>query len=140
MNRKLKILIMEDNSDNAELLSYILRDIYKHEVDHAWDGEEGLKMAQAKEYDLLIIDIRMPIMGGYEVIRLIRGAQDSMLRRVIAVACTASAFSVDKNKIMQEGFDGYLMKPIEPESLHEQIKAFTRDQTRWVNPRVLGGG
>lgn len=116
-----RILIIEDNPANLELMGYLLR-CSGHEVLVATDGQAGLKLAQLEAPELIICDIQMPHMTGFEVALHLKG--DDRLRHIPLVAITAFAMVGDRERVLAGGFDGYLAKPIDPEAFVAQIEAF----------------
>ncbi|WP_082633198.1 response regulator [Lacimicrobium alkaliphilum] len=127
-----KVLTIEDNPDNLALMVYIL-EAFEFEVETATDGVSGLEAASRVRPDLILCDIQMPEMDGYEVIRHLKN--DDKLAHIPVIAVTAFAMEVDGQKIQQAGFDGYITKPIEPESFVEQIQAFLSPATT-PSPKV----
>lgn len=105
------ILIAEDNEGNYMLYEALFEDIFK--PIHAWNGIEAVELAKKFNPALILMDISMPLKDGYEATREIREAGMDM--PIIAV--TAYAFSSDKEKIMQHGFDAYISKPINADEL-----------------------
>jgi CheY-like chemotaxis protein len=114
------ILVIEDNEDNIRLLDYVLR-AYGYEPMLATDGAEGLRVALDRRPDLILLDIRMPRMDGYEVAARIRRAG---LEGTKVVAVTASAMVGDRERIAAAGFDGYIQKPIDPETFIADVERF----------------
>jgi CheY-like chemotaxis protein len=120
-----QILVIEDNPANLELMIYLLR-AFGHTTLSALDGEEGLARAMQDRPDLIICDIHLPKMDGYEVARRLK--LDPECRTIPAVAVTASAMVGDRDRVLKAGFDGYLTKPITPETFVGQIEAFLRSK------------
>ncbi|MGZ4809579.1 MAG: response regulator [Thermoanaerobaculia bacterium] len=116
-----KVLIIDDDPVNIELLGYLLR-AFSHEPLIALGGKEGLRMAAAHIPDLILCDIQMPDMNGFEVVRRLR--TDQRFAFVPIVAVTALAMVGDREKIMAAGFDGYLTKPIAPETFVAEIQKY----------------
>jgi CheY-like chemotaxis protein len=116
-----RIVIIEDNSPNLELMSYLLL-AHKHSVTGARDGEEGLAEVRREPPDVVVCDIHLPRMDGYEVARQLKG--DAGLSKLPLIAVTALAMVGDREKILAAGFDGYVAKPIEPEAFVSQVEAF----------------
>jgi CheY-like chemotaxis protein len=114
------ILVIEDNEDNMRLVDYVLR-AHGYEPLLATNGAEGLRSALECRPDLILLDIRMPQMDGYEVAARIKQA-DLQTTKVVAV--TASAMVGDRERISAAGFDGYIQKPIEPETFMADIERF----------------
>lgn len=115
-----RILIIEDNPANLDLMVYLLQ-AFGYEVLTAQDGKEGLESAMRERPDLIICDIQMPVMDGYEVVRRLK--EDPELVKLPVIAVTAFAMAGDRQKIMTAGFDGYLTKPIEPETFTQEMQA-----------------
>lgn len=109
------ILIAEDNDNNYFLLHAMLEDEY--ELIHAHDGLEAVEMFKLHNPRLILMDISMPNMDGYEATKEIRKISTT----VPIVAVTAYAFASDKERIMSIGFNGYISKPINPVKLETEI-------------------
>jgi two-component system cell cycle response regulator len=115
-----RILVIEDNPANRDLMSYLLR-AFGHTVITATDGAGGLAVAARESPDLVVCDLQLPDIDGYEVVRRLAQLSPS---RVPIVAVTAFAMVGDRERVLRAGFDGYLSKPIRPESFVAQIEAF----------------
>jgi two-component system cell cycle response regulator len=113
--------VVEDNETSLELIVYLLQ-AFGHTLLTARDGLEGLEIAHHQRPDLILIDIHMPRMDGYELARQLRN--DPALDSTSLVAITALAMVGDRDKALAAGFDGYIAKPIDPEMLESQVKAF----------------
>lgn len=118
------ILIIEDNPTNMELMVYLLK-AFGHRVFQATEGETGLATAHSKSPDLVLCDLQMPGMDGYEVARRIR--LDPSLNSIPVVAITAYAMVGDRDRVLAAGFDGYIPKPINPELFVGEVEAFLPD-------------
>ena len=105
-----RILLVEDNELNRDMLSRRL-ERRGYEVDVARDGKEGLSMAGAYSPDLILLDLSLPEMDGYEVLRHLR--QDSRMKGIPVIALTAHALVTDRGHALAAGFDDYDIKPIE---------------------------
>jgi CheY-like chemotaxis protein len=114
----IKVLIAEDNAVNRELLRELL-ELRGYTVLEACDGQEALQMIEQTQPELLLLDIGMPVMDGFAVIRKIR--ENPRLARLPVVAVTAYAMRGDQERILNSGFDGYLSKPVNPSSLAEEL-------------------
>ena len=112
---KLVILIAEDNDSNYRLFESILRKEYT--LLHAWNGQEAVEIYRQRRPHLVLMDINMPVMNGYEAAAEIRKLSDS----VPIIAVTAFAFASDEQKVLKSGFDGYMAKPINALQLRTQI-------------------
>jgi two-component system cell cycle response regulator len=117
------ILVIEDNEDNIRLIAYIL-EAYGYTPTLASSGAEGLERALAHSPDLILLDIRMPGMDGYGVAAAIRTHPELDRTRIVAV--TASAMVGDRERIAAAGFDGYIQKPIDPETFMVTVEGFLR--------------
>lgn len=115
-----RILVIEDNPDNLELMSYLLR-AFGHEVMAARDGTEGLAAARRDRPELVISDIHLPGLDGYEVARQLKA--DPHLGAVPRLAVTALAMVGDREKVLAAGFDGYLSKPIDPHEFMLRVES-----------------
>ncbi|MDX6679225.1 MAG: hypothetical protein QOH83_2641 [Solirubrobacteraceae bacterium] len=112
--------MIEDNEDNIRLVDYVLR-AYGYEPLLATDGAEGLRIALERRPDLVLLDIRMPRMDGYEVAARLKQAR---LEGTKVVAVTASAMVGDRERIAAAGFHGYIQKPIDPETFIAEVERF----------------
>ncbi len=113
-----KVLIAEDNAVNRELLRELL-ETRGYTVLEACDGQEALDMIDQARPDILLLDIGMPVLDGFAVVRKIR--ENPHLAKLPVVAVTAYAMQDDREKILNSKFDGYLSKPINPRSLMEEL-------------------
>ncbi len=114
--KKLTLLIAEDNESNYLLFDTILSNDYN--LIHAWDGVEAVELFKQHKPDMIIMDINMPNMDGYEATREIR----KISRTVPITAVTAYAFASDKERIMENGFNGYVSKPVNANKLKSELK------------------
>ncbi len=119
--RQAKILIVDDNEDNRELVSKVLR-IRGYIVVEAVDGRTAIRMAQEEMPDLILMDISLPDIDGYEATRTIKSMEG--LEDVPVVALTAHAMKGDREKALEAGCDGYISKPIDIHSFPDQVGSF----------------
>lgn len=112
-----KILIAEDNPSNFKLFVSMLGKNYQ--LIHAWNGTEAVEMFKEQNPHLILMDIRMPVMDGYEATKKIR----ELSATIPIIATTAYAFSSDEQLVLESGFNGYISKPIHKTALHEKIQA-----------------
>ena len=122
-----EILIVEDNELNMEIAQIVLRKAGLV-VDTAENGREAVAKAQAKRYDIILMDIQMPVMNGYEATRAIRQLADKRLASVPIIAMTANAFQEDKAKALSEGMDGHVAKPLKVEVLLQAMQEALQKQ------------
>jgi len=116
-----RILVVEDNPLNLKLVRDVLT-VSGYDVVAAPSAEEGVTLAATCEPDLVLMDIQLPGMDGYEALRLLR--QNPGLDAVPVVAVTAFAMREDRERASREGFDGYLEKPISVRALPSQVGEF----------------
>src|ERR1039458_7421897 len=114
-----KVLIAEDNAVNRELLHELL-EMRGYTVVEACDGEEALRMVEQIQPDMLLLDIGMPLLDGFAVVRKIR--ENPRFASLPVVAVTAYAMQGDREKILSSGFDGYLSKPVNARALAEELE------------------
>jgi CheY-like chemotaxis protein len=114
----IKVLVAEDNGVNRELLRELL-ELRGYTVLEACDGQEALRIIDETQPELLLLDIGMPVLDGFAVIRRIR--ENPRLAKLPVVAVTAYAMRGDQERILSSGFDGYLSKPVNPSCLDEEL-------------------
>jgi CheY-like chemotaxis protein len=119
--RSARILVIEDDPANLELMRGLLS-ARGHSIIAARDGASGVDMARTGRPDLVLCDMQLPVIGGIEVVTLLRG--DSATHTTPVVAVTALTMPGDRESILAAGFDGYLAKPIVPETFAQQVEAF----------------
>lgn len=122
-----QILVIEDNIPNLDLMTYLLQ-AFGHVPHPAQDGAAGLAAARTQQFDLILCDVQLPGMDGYELARTLR--RDPDWRPVPLVAVTALAMVGDRDRVLAAGFDGYLPKPIVPETFVAQVEAFLNPDQR----------
>jgi two-component system cell cycle response regulator len=118
-----RILIIEDNATNLELMVYLFR-AFGYDPVTARDGEAGLEAVHREPFDLVICDVQMPGVDGYELARRLKG--HPTFRSIPLVAVTAMAMVGDRDRALAAGFDGYIAKPINPETFIKQVESFVR--------------
>ena len=115
------VLLVEDNEDNLIVYRTIL-DHVGYRVIEARDGEEGVARAKSDQPDLILMDVSLPKMDGWEATRRIKA--DEGTRRIPIIAVTAHALDDDREKATQVGCDGYLAKPVAPRRVVEEVERF----------------
>src|SRR5215218_6295503 len=121
MSTRRTILVVEDQEDNRT----ILRDLLHHagfNVLEAVTGEEGIRAAEAHRPDLILMDIQLPLVDGYEATRRIKARPE--LRTIPIVAVTSYALSGDEEKARAAGCDGYITKPFSPRLLLATVRSY----------------
>ncbi|SRR6266851_6235299 len=118
-----KVLIAEDNAVNRELLRELL-EARGYSVAEACDGKEALQMIEQSHPDILLLDISMPVLDGFAVIRKIRENPGLVTLPVLAV--TAYAMQGDRESVLSSGFDGYLSKPVNARALADELERLLR--------------
>ena len=118
-----KILVIEDNEQNQYLVSFLLEK-NGYQVIVAQDGLEGISKAKEEKPDLILVDIKLPVMDGYEVTRQLRDLSD--FKNIPIIALTAYAMKGDEEKTLEAGCDGYIPKPIIPEEFIKLVNGYLR--------------
>ena len=119
-----RILVVEDTEDNRQIIRDLLSSV-GYELMEATDGAEGVAMAQSQHPDLILMDIQLPQMDGYEATRQIRATPE--LAQVPIIAVTSAALSGDEAKTRAAGCDGYIAKPFSPRKLLAKVREFLPD-------------
>lgn len=114
-----KILILEDNKDNLQLMVYLLSKNGYHTIT-AMDGQQGIECAQKETPDLILCDIQMPVLDGFQVLKSLQKDED--LKKIPIIAVTAYAMVGDREKILAAGFHAYISKPIDPDLFVKEIE------------------
>jgi two-component system cell cycle response regulator DivK len=118
-DRQATILVVDDDPDNLLLLTHQVSLLVDCSIVHATDGFTALSIARRVRPDLILLDVMLPDIDGFQVARSLK--QDPLTREISVVAVTAMARSQDKELAIQAGCDGYLQKPYELESLEAVI-------------------
>jgi len=113
-----KVLVVEDNERNMYLISFILEKM-GHRVLQADSGEKGIELASREQPDLVLMDIQLPGIDGLEAAKRIRQSGD-----VPIIAITSFAMTGDRERLLAAGCNGYIEKPINPETIMEEIAAY----------------
>jgi two-component system, cell cycle response regulator DivK len=116
---KKKILIVEDIPMNMRLIRDILA-YYGYEIIEAENGEEAVRIASEQKPDLIIMDLQMPVMNGFEAIKILRS--DPVTKDINVIAVTSFAMAGDREKVLAAGFDDYISKPLNTRELPEMVK------------------
>lgn len=122
----LRILLAEDNAINSEI-SIAMLENKNARVDHAWNGKEAVDMftnAAEGTYQIILMDVQMPVMDGLEATRLIRSSTKSDATQIPILAASANSFRDDVDKALECGINAYLSKPIDIDKLYSEIQQF----------------
>lgn len=114
---KRKILVIEDVEDNRELLVQYFEDRY--EIYEAEDGRQGLEMAERIRPDLILLDLSLPVLDGWQTASAMKA--DARLRDIPVIAITAHAMVGDEERALEAGCDAYLSKPIDFSELEKTV-------------------
>jgi two-component system, sensor histidine kinase and response regulator len=128
----LRLLLVEDNGVNQKLALRLLEKM-GNRVSLAVNGKEATEMIERQDFDVILMDIQMPVMGGLEATRIIRAANNPRTRRLPIIAMTANAMAGDAQKYLEAGMDGYVSKPIDRELLKTELERFAE---RTQNPAI----
>ena len=121
-SRKLKILLAEDKIQNQMLVVALLEQ-WGHEIDLARDGREAVESCRRNSYDVVLMDVQMPRMGGVEATEAIRRLeQENSSRHTPIIAVTAHAMKGDRERCLDAGMDDYVTKPIRRQELFDAIE------------------
>lgn len=104
-----RILVVEDNRDNMTLITDILESL-NYDVIAAFDGKDGVQIAQSERPDLILMDLSLPLMDGWTATREIRGI--ASIKTIPIIALTAHAMAGDRERALDAGCDDYITKPI----------------------------
>lgn len=118
------VLIIEDNEQNLYLETFIL-EMHGHTVTAAQDGRQGIRLAEELRPDLILLDIQLPVMDGYAVADALRSS--SLLAKTPIVAVTSYAMVGDRERILAAGCNGYIEKPINPDTFLDEVMAHLSD-------------
>jgi len=124
-----RILIVDDNRDGADSLSEILR-LMGHDTRTAYDGQEGMDVAAAFQPGVVVLDIGLPTLNGYDVCRRIR--EQPWGKGVVLIALTGWGQDDDRRRSQDAGFDHHLVKPLDPEALMKLLAGLDGERPGYV--------
>jgi two-component system cell cycle response regulator len=130
-----RILVVEDTPHNLQLMTYLLA-AYDHTVATAGTGEQAIELASAAPPDLIVMDLQLPGIDGYQALKTLRSVPE--LSSILVVAVTSFAMVGDRDRALEAGFDHYMTKPIDPETFVEEIHTRLPERLRG-SPPVRGG-
>jgi len=135
--RPLRVLLAEDTPANQKLVVRILAK-RGHEVQVAENGAKAVDLAQSQAFDVVLMDVQMPVLDGFQATIAIRGLQQQTNRRVPIIAMTAYAMKGDQERCLAAGMDAYLSKPISSRELVEVVERLA-DESQTPQLAPLGG-
>lgn len=112
------VLVIEDNEDNMKLITFILEK-NGYSTIRAENGKKGIELALKESPDFILLDIQLPDMDGTEVLKVIR--KSHVLAQIPVIAITSYAMSGDRERFFENGCNGYIEKPINPETILSEI-------------------
>jgi PAS domain S-box-containing protein len=131
----LKILLAEDNAVNQRLTERLLGK-RGHQVVVASDGEQAIAAAKRERFDLILMDVQMPTVNGFEATGAIRAYELGVGRRTPIVAITAHAMTGDRERCLDSGMDAYISKPVRPHELYAAVETLARPRTQPAAPAI----
>lgn len=129
----ISVLLVEDNQANIFIISRYFEQ-WKLDFDVAESGLDALEMIRHKLYDIVLMDLQMPGMNGFDTIRALRNMKSNAYRKLTVVALSASAFPALEAKLLEAGFDNYIPKPFDPEQLYSLLQSVARGQSIVLTP------
>jgi two-component system cell cycle response regulator DivK len=119
------ILLVEDHEDNRIVYRTMLEH-FGYTVLLAGDGAEGVRLAREQRPDLILMDVSIPVIDGWEATRMLKA--DAGTAKIPIIALTAHALAADRQRAAEVGCDGYLAKPVEPRRVLEEVRRFLGDE------------
>lgn len=123
---KTKILVVEDNENNLYVVSFLLTSA-GFEVLKARDGVEGIESVKKYRPNLVLMDMKLPKLDGYEATRRLKA--DPELKSIPVIGLTAYAMSDDEEKVLAAGCEGFITKPIDPDTFLDTLKMYINKET-----------
>lgn len=128
---EIKILVVEDNYFNQLVISEILEKyVPKDNIEIAGNGKIGLEKCNDKRFDIIVMDVKMPVLDGYETTKIIRNSEDLQLKDIPILAVTANALPNQLEKCLQVGMNDYVTKPVDENLLIEKISLLTKTENQ----------
>ncbi|MBN1289219.1 MAG: response regulator [Actinobacteria bacterium] len=125
----LKVLLAEDTRVNQKLMKTLLGK-KGHVVTTANNGREALDEMEKEDFDLVLMDVQMPVMDGFEATRIIRESEQENGKHVPIVALTAHSMKGDREKCLEGGMDSYLSKPVDPDDLYRLLESYSKNKSK----------
>jgi CheY-like chemotaxis protein len=124
-----RVLVVEDKAENLDLMTYLL-EAFGHETLVGRNGAEGVAVATEACPDLVVMDLQMPEMDGYEAVAILK--RDPATAQIPVLAVTAFAMVGDRDRVLAAGFDGYFTKPIDPTTFVRDVESHLEPDKRPV--------
>jgi len=122
----INVLVVDDNNINRLLINKVLGK-WGAQADFAENGRQAVEKVTAnKNYDVVLMDVYMPEMGGIEATKIIRSQEDSYFQQLPIIALTASMLSAEREEINNAGMNDFILKPFEPKNLFEKLSAYQK--------------
>ncbi len=128
--KRYKILVVEDNEQNLYMITFLLKQ-QNYEIIKAQSGLQAIELAKTERPDLILMDIQLPEMDGYEATRRIRGITEISHTPIVAI--TSYAMVDDRAKALAAGCNGYMEKPIQPETFAAEIGKYLETEGPSIN-------
>ena len=122
-----KILIIEDNKLNMKLVRELLK-LEKYQIIEAENAETGIELAKAHQPDLILMDIQLPGMSGFEATKILK--ENTLLQNIPVIALTSYAMKGDEDKAYEAGCNGYITKPIDTQKFLEYVSKFLNGHSK----------
>lgn len=123
---KIKVLVVDDNNINRLLINKVLTK-WGATADFAENGVQAVeKVTENQDYDVVLMDVYMPEMGGIEATQVIRAKTEPYFQQLPIIALTASMLSSERDQIEASGMNDYILKPFDPQKLFEKLSAFQK--------------
>ncbi len=136
MNRELSVLLVDDNRVNQFLGKRILQNLGITNVELAGNGHDAFNLIKGHRFDVLLTDVEMPGMNGYELSKAIRAHQTSE-SRITIIALTANAAEDDRQQARDAGIDDYLTKPYSPQDLQEMLQKYLPQKDQMIMEEII---
>lgn len=130
-----EVLVVDDEADNLMLLEYILA-FHNVQVTSTRSGETALNLIKEHVYALALVDIQMPRVSGWDIVKQVRGDENPQIRAMNMIAVTALAMAGDEERILQSGFDGYISKPIDAPTFAQTVQDILDRAQRKLNSTI----
>jgi CheY-like chemotaxis protein len=122
----LSVLVVDDNQINRILVNKVLQK-WGTKVDFAENGQQAIdKIMSSKGYDVVLMDVHMPIMGGLEATQILRAEADPYFKQLPIVALTASMLSNEVNQMTDAGMNDFILKPFDPKTLYDKLAKYQK--------------